>query len=70
MFLYLDVNIYWIFHTDGLAVDWINDKLYFSYAGSTNNYHMAVYDIVGENWEVLLTSSVRYYEIAVDPMAQ
>ena len=56
--------------TDGLAVDWINDKLYFSYRGSGNNYHMSVYNIVGESWEVMLTSSTRYYEITVDPMAQ
>ena len=56
----------------GLAVDWINDKLYFSYAGTAaNTYHMATYDIIaGGDFKIIMTSSVRYYEIAVDPVAQ
>ena len=58
--------------TDGLAVDWINDKLYFTFAGtSSNTYHMAIYNITtGGDYEIILTSNVRYYEIAVDPVAQ
>ena len=57
--------------SDGLAVDWINDQLYFSYMNSDNTiYHMAMYDIIGRSWEDILSSSSRYTEIAVDPLAQ
>ena len=67
---YLLIHVFTTPSSDGLAVDWINDNLYFSYAGSTS-YHMAIYNITGGgNWEVIQTSNSRFYEIAVDPFGE
>ena len=57
--------------TGGLAVDWINYKVYFSYESDTNS-HIAVYDITTGEYSDVLTSSSHsvYYDIAVDPFDQ
>ena len=62
-------------NTGGVAVDWINDKVYFSFGdvGSelvTPN-HLAIYDITtGEYSEIMTSSPAVYDDIAVDPVAQ
>ena len=55
----------------GLAVDWINDKVYFSYEGFILS-HIAVYDISTGGYSGVLTSTSFsvYYDIAVDPFDQ
>ena len=59
--------------TGGLGVDWINDKVYFSFSrnGDIPN-HLAVYDITtGGYSEVVVTSSCAvYYDVYVDPINQ
>ena len=57
--------------TVGLAVDWINDNVYFSYYGYQGSTNMAVYDITtGEYPEIVTSSSYSIYSIAVDPFNQ
>ena len=61
--------------TGGLAVDWINDKLYFSFGDPGSNLvnpnHLAVYNITaGGDYVEITTSDGPYHELAVDPIAQ
>ena len=56
-------------------MDWINDKVYFSFGDTGSNLinpnHLAVYDITtGEYSEIVTSSYAVYFDIAVDPIAQ
>ena len=56
-------------------MDWINDKLYFSFvdagSDSVNPNHLAVYDITaGGGYVEITTSDGPYFELVVDPVAQ
>ena len=66
-----------IFTTGALAVDWINNKVYFSFGdhGSTtvNPNHLAIYDMcTGEVTEITsaVDSNAVFHDLAVDPNAQ
>ena len=55
-------------------MDWINDKVYFSFgdtgSNSVNPNHLAVYDITNGTYnEIVLTPTSVYHELAVDPIA-
>ena len=57
-------------------MDWMNDKLYFSFGDSgsqeVNPNHLAMYDISTEEYNDITTQSIAsiYYNIAVDPVGQ
>ena len=56
-------------------MDWINDKVYFSFgdpdSNSVNPNHLAIYDIsAGEYNEITTLSYSVYFDIAVDPVGQ
>ena len=55
-------------------MDWINDKVYFSFGDTGSNLvnpnHLAVYDITtGTYNEIVMTPTSVYHDLAVDPMA-
>ena len=55
----------------GLAVDWINNKVYFSY-GIPNPNHLAVYDMATGGHSVITptTPHNKFHDLAVDPVAK
>lgn len=63
-------------HTSvGLAVDWINDRIYYSFSTTSTTLpnHLAVYDIsTGENTDITVVvdenRTTVIYDIAVDPL--
>ncbi|CAI8022716.1 hypothetical protein GBAR_LOCUS13319, partial [Geodia barretti] len=60
----------------GLAVDWINDKVYFSYGDTGSNLvdpnHLAIYNMAtGVHIEITpATPHARFHDLAVDPIGQ
>jgi len=61
----------YIILTAGLAVDWINDKLYFSFENASTNSLIAAYDIQeGGEWEALLQCARTVWDMACDPHSQ
>ena len=58
----------------GVAVDWINDKVYFSFgdtgSNSVNPNHLGVYDITNGTYnEIILTPTSVFRDLTVDPIA-
>ena len=73
--IHFQVNGISIKTAGGLAVDWINDKLYFSFGDPGSNLvnpnHLAVHDITaGGGYVEITTSDGPYHELVVDPVAQ
>ena len=61
-------------YTGGVAVDWINDKVYFSF-GEVTPDHLVIYDIHTGSYDeinmtiaVITTSCFIFYDLAVDPI--
>ena len=61
----------------GLAVDWVNDKIYFSYGDPGSNSlspkHLAIYDIAtGGYVEIssIVDDHAVFHDLAVDPIGQ
>ena len=65
-----------LYNIGGLAVDWIRDKIYFSFgdpgSNTINPNHLAIYDITAGQYNEInpTTTYTVYHDLAVDPVNQ
>ena len=74
------IMIWYIYYviTGGLAVDWMNDKIYFSFGDPGSNLvnpnHLAIYDITTSGYTEITPATIVayrvYHDLAVDPLGQ